>query len=150
QRAGDWFGAEVAKLGLTWEVIRGLFSRAWDALGVTDLLNPGGAWEKIRGIFGPPLVRLRDFAIAAGKKLLEFVFEGALSLAGSAGQRVLAIFRRIGETFQLIVADPVAFLRNLLNAVKGGFQKFVSNIVDHLRNALFQWLTGALSGVIQL
>lgn len=150
QKAGDWFTTEVAKLGLTWDYIRGLFSRAWDALGWTDLASPSGAWEKIKGIFGPPVQRLVDFAIAGGKKLLEFIFEGALALAGAAGQRVLAIFRKIGDTFSLIVADPIAFLGHLLDAVKGGFNKFVTNIVDHLKRALFEWLTGALGGAIQL
>ncbi len=128
-------------------MVRGLFSRAWDALSATDLLNPSGAWEKIRAIFGAPIRRLVDFAIAAGRKLLEFIFEGALALAGGAGQRILGIFRRIGETFSLIVADPLAFLRNLINAVKGGFQRFVANIWTHLKTALFQWLTGALGPI---
>jgi hypothetical protein len=150
QKAGEWFTAEVAKLGFSWEMIRGLFSQAWDELGFTDLFHPSRAWEKIKSIFGPPVERLVDFAIAAGKKLMEFVFEGALALAGGAGQRVLAIFRKIGDAFGLIVADPVAFLGNLLNAVKGGFNKFVTNIVDHLKRALFEWLTGALAGAITL
>jgi hypothetical protein len=150
QKAGEWFSAEIAKLGLSWEMIRGLFSRAWAALGFTDLLSPSGAWEKIRSIFGPPVESLVNFALAAGKKLMEFVFEGALALAGGAAQRVLAVFHKIGDAFTRIVADPVAFLGNLLNAVKGGFNKFVTNIVDHLKRALFEWLTGALGGAIQL
>jgi hypothetical protein len=138
----------VQKLYLTWDYIRGLFQQAWAAVHWYD--GPSGAWEKIKGIFGPPIKRLVDFAIAGGKKLLEFIFEGALALAGGAGQRVLAIFRKIGDTFSLIVADPVRFLGNLLSAVKGGFNKFVTNIVDHLKRALFEWLTGALGGAIQL
>jgi len=81
QRAHDWFTAEIAKLNITWDYIRGLFSQAWDALSISDLADPGGAWEKLKGIFGPPLSRLRTFAVDAGHKVLEFVFEGALALA---------------------------------------------------------------------
>jgi hypothetical protein len=128
-------------------MIRGLFARAWDALSVTDLLDPAGAWEKIKAIFGPPVRRLVDFAIACGRKLLEFVFEGALALAGGAGQRILGIFRKIGAAFSLIVSDPIGFLANLIRAVKGGFQRFVANIWTHLKTALFQWLTGALGPI---
>jgi hypothetical protein len=117
---------------------------------VTDLLSPSRAWEKLKGVFGPPLGRLRDFAVAAGKKLLEFVFEGALALGGSAAQQVLAIFRRIGAVFGLIAADPVRFLGNLLTAVKGGFTRFAANILAHLRTALFEWLLGALGGALRL
>ena len=79
--------------------------------------------------------------------MLEFVFEGALALAGSAGQQILAIFRRVGAVFSLIVADPLKFLGNLLSAVKGGFGKFKDNIVAHLRTGLFEWLLGSLEGV---
>ncbi|MGW7530849.1 eCIS core domain-containing protein [Amycolatopsis sp. NPDC054798] len=150
QRAYEWFSAEIDKLGLTWEYIRGLFQRAWDALSVTDLVNPGSAWEKLRGVFSAPLARIRDFAVAAGKKVLEFVFEGALALAGSAGRQVLAIFRRIGGAFDLIVADPVRFLGNLLRAVLGGFRQFGANILAHLRTGIFEWLVGALRGAVTL
>jgi len=150
QRAHDWFTAEIAKLNITWDVIRGLFAQAWDALSVPDLADPSGAWEKLKGIFGPPLSRLRTFAVDAGHKVLEFIFEGALALAGGAGQQVLAIFRRIGSVFSLIVADPAKFLTNLLNAVKGGFNQFWANIGAHLRTGVFEWLMGAMQGVIQL
>ena len=147
QRAFDWFTDEITKLNITWSYIRGLFSQAWDALSVTDLLSPSGAWEKLKNIFGPPLGRLAAFAVAAGKKVLEFIFEGALALAGGAGQQILAIFRRIGSVFGLIVEDPLKFLGNLLSAVKGGVGKFKDNILSHLRTGLFEWLVGALEGV---
>jgi hypothetical protein len=150
QRAGDWFSAEVAKLNLTWEYIRGLFAQAWDALSVSDFVSPGTVWDKLKGVFGPPLTRIKNFALSAGRKILEFVFEGALALAGGAAQEVLAIFRRIGDVFGLVVADPIRFFRNLLNAVKGGFDLFWKNILSHLRTALFDWLLGALRGAVQL
>jgi hypothetical protein len=147
QRAFDWLGAETAKLDLSWSSIRALFARAWDELSLSDLASPGSAWEKLKNIFGPPLRRLADFAVAAGRKVLEFVFEGALALAGSAGQQILAIFRRVGAVFSLIVDDPLKFLGNLLAAVKGGFGKFKDNILAHLRTGLFEWLLGSLEGV---
>jgi hypothetical protein len=150
QRAGEWFSAEIDKLNLTWEYIRGLFSQAWDALSISDIANPGRAWDKLKAVFGPPLTRIKNFALSAGRKILEFVFEGALALAGGAAQQVLAIFRRIGAVFGLIVSDPVGFFRNLLTAVKGGFDLFRKNILAHLRTALFDWLLGTLRGVLQL
>ncbi|MET7636865.1 DUF4157 domain-containing protein [Streptomyces sp. NPDC005078] len=150
QRAYEWLTAEFDRLGLTWAYVRGLFQRAWDALSVTDLLSPSRVWEKLREVFGPPLRRITDFAVAAGRKVLEFVFEGALAMAGAAGEQVLAVFRRIGAAFGLVVADPVRFLGNLLNAVMGGFRKFGSNILQHLRTGIFEWLVGTLRGTVQL
>jgi hypothetical protein len=150
QRAHDWFTAEIAKLDITWAGIGELFSQALAALSASSLADPSGTWEKLKNIFGPPLDRIGAFAAAAGHKVLEFIFEGALALAGGASQQVLAIFRRIGSTFSLIVADPLKFLTNLLNAVKGGFGQFWSNIGAHLRTGVFEWLTGAMEGVVQL
>ena len=150
QRAADWFAAAVDRLGLTWDAIRGLFTRAWDALGAGDLLDPAGAWAKIAGIFGAPLQRLRSFAVAAGGKLLELVFEGTLSLAGGLGAGVMAIIRRAGGVLGTIVRDPIRFAGNLVAAVRGGLGRFATNIAAHLRSGLFAWLTGALRGAVTL
>lgn len=146
QRAYEWVSGEIDRLNITWAMISGAFTTFIGSLGVGDLLNPGGLWERARAIFGGPISRLLAFAASAGRKILEFIFEGALALGGSAAQRVLGIFRRIGATFGIIADDPVKFLGNLLSAAKGGFQRFADNIVDHLKAALFQWLFGALAG----
>jgi hypothetical protein len=150
ERAGAWFDAEIPKLGLSWDAVRGLFRRAWDALGASDLLSPTGAWQKIAGIFGPPLARLRDFAVAAGSKVLEFIFEGVLSMAGSLGGQVMAIVRRAGGVIQQIFRDPVGFAGNLIAALRGGLSEFMTHIGSHLRNGLVGWLTGSLGGIIRL
>jgi len=146
QRAYEWFSQEIPKLNLTWDAIVALFRRAWDSLSASDLLNPGGVFERMRGIFGAPLSRLANFALAAGNKLLEFVVEGALKIAGDAGGRVMAMIRRAGSVIQRIINDPIAFGRNLIASVRGGFGRFTSNIVEHLRNGLIGWLTGSLTG----
>lgn len=149
-RAGAWFEQEVPKLGLTWDLLRGLFSRAWDALSATDLLDPEGAWERISRIFGPPLARLRDFAVGAVTKVAEFVFEGAMSMAGGLGTQVMGIIRQAGDVFHQILRDPVGFAGNLVAAVRGGLGAFLSNVGTHLRNGLIGWLTGSLGGLIRL
>ncbi|TDN87738.1 hypothetical protein [Microbacterium sp. BK668] len=149
-RAGAWFEQEVPKLGLTWDLLRGLFSRAWDALSATDLLDPEGAWQRISRIFGPPLARLRDFAVGAVTKVAEFVFEGAMSMAGGLGTQVMGIIRQAGGVFNQILRDPVGFAGNLVAAVRGGLGAFLSNVGTHLRNGLIGWLTGSLGGIIRL
>lgn len=146
ERAFDWVRNELARLNLTWSAIRGAIERFISTLGWGDLANPGGVLDRARAIFGPIVSRIIAFARAAGSRILEFIFEGALALGGPGAQRVLGIFRRIGATFGLIVSDPIRFLRNLINAVVGGFRQFGSNILTHLRTAIFDWLFGALQG----
>lgn len=150
ERAGAWFEQEIPRLGLTWETIRGLFSRAWDALSVTDLLDPAGAWARLSTIFGPPLARLRDFATGAVTQVAEFVLEGAMTAAGGAGAQVMGIVRRAGDVFQTILRDPVGFAGNLVAAVRGGLGQFMTNIGRHLRTGLIGWLTGALGGLVRI
>jgi hypothetical protein len=146
QRAFTWVTGELARLNLTWPVIRGAIERFLGSLEVSDVLNLGRVFERARAIFSPIVSNLVSFARAAGSRILEFIFEGALVLGGSAGQRILGIFRRIGASFSLIVNDPVRFLQNLIGSVAGAFRQFGGNILSHLRTAIFEWLFGALQG----
>jgi hypothetical protein len=139
----NWFNEQIAKLNLTWETIKGLFKRAWDSLGPGDILNPGGAFEKIKNVFGEPINRIKNFAINAGTKVMEFVFEGVM---GGGGAKVMEIIRSAGGVFNTIISDPIKFVGNLVGAVKGGFQQFSGNILTHLKNGLVGWLFGALAG----
>jgi hypothetical protein len=59
ERFFQWVSGEFATLGLSFASIKELFSKAWDALGATDLLDPAGAWNKVKAIFGPPLTRIK-------------------------------------------------------------------------------------------
>lgn len=149
-KAGEWLSAELPKLGLTWESIRALFARAWDAVSVTDLIDPSAVWNRLSGIFSDPIARLRTFASAAGTKLMELVFEGVLGGAGGIGGQVMGIIHRAGDVIGTIVRNPIGFAGNLVNAVRGGLGQFVTNVLTHLRTGLFGWLTGALRGAVQI
>jgi hypothetical protein len=55
------------------------------------------------------------------------------------------------EAIDLIIDDPIGFLRNLVAGVKQGVNNFVANIGTHLKKGLLEWLFGALAGAgIQL
>jgi hypothetical protein len=146
ERTVEWLEREVAKLDLSWEKIKALFRRAWDVLSVTDLLNPLGIIDKIREIFEAPARRVVNFAGAVGKKVLEFIFEGFMALAGPIGEQIVRIFRKIGDAFHKIISDPIGFVGNLVQAVKRGFDQFSKNILEHLKAGLIGWLVGALEG----
>lgn len=144
EKAATWFKTEFLKLKLTWEGIKALFSEAWDAFKVVDLLNPKLLFEKMWGIFGPPVTRLLAFLLAVAKKILEFIFEGAMLIAGPIGLQIVGIVRKIGDTFGRIVDDPVAFVGHLIDAVKKGITQFAKNIWEHLKTGMIAWLTGTL------
>jgi hypothetical protein len=65
--------------------------------------------------------------------------------------RVLGMIKKAAAVIDLIVSDPIGFLKNLLAAVKQGLGQFVSNIWTHLKEGFMGWLFGALGSIgIQL
>lgn len=142
-KAFGWLEQQFTQLGLNEGAIRSLFQRTWNTLGSGDLLNPSGAWERVRGIFAEPVSRLRNFVGAIGEKVKEFIFEGVLERLG--GGQVLGMLRQAGGAFQQIFRNPVGFLGNLVRGVRLGLSGFMSNIGTHLRGGLLSWLFGELA-----
>ncbi|MEL6469507.1 MAG: hypothetical protein AAFQ74_07245 [Cyanobacteria bacterium J06623_4] len=99
-------------------------------------------------------------ALQAGLKFVSSLIQAALSGDWNAVLKMLleAVFKVIGvepetfyayigkaqETFQKILDDPGAVVKNLLDAVKLGIQKFADNFLKHLKAGIIGWLTGAL------
>lgn len=147
QTAFEWIQGQLQKLNLTWATVKGLFTKAWSALSATDFMPPTKAFHKVKGIFLPLIVRIKNFAVAVANKIWEMAFEGALKLAGSGSGKVLAIIKRAGGAFSNIIKDPVGFLGRLISGVGQGFQNFGGNITKHLKTGLVGWLTGAVRGI---
>ena len=142
ERAYQWFVAETQARNLTWDRITGTFARAWDALRLEDVLTPIDTLQRMIGLFRPLLSDLAGFALASLMKLAELIFEAAM---GAGGARIVAIFKRARDTFNVIIADPVQFLRHLLSAVAQGVRQFMNNILAHLRAGVIAWLTGPVA-----
>src|SRR5215831_17873590 len=86
---------------------------------------------------------LVDKAIGAIKAVIGTIRE-LISMLTSVLAKAAGV---VGE----IIKNPVGFLGNLIDGVKGGILKFKDNIVDHLRKGLMSWLFGALAeGGIEL
>jgi len=65
--------------------------------------------------------------------------------------KLMGLLKKGQEAIQLILDDPIGFLGNLIAAVKGGFNAFVSNIWTHLKAGFMKWLFGSLAAMgIQL
>lgn len=54
------------------------------------------------------------------------------------------VLARAASAIGDIIGDPIGFLGNLIGAVKGGINKFFSNIGAHLKKGLMGWLFGQL------
>jgi len=60
-------------------------------------------------------------------------------------ERIMGMLKKGKEAIDLIVADPIGFLKNLLNAIKKGVNQFVDNIWEHLKAGFMAWLFGSLA-----
>ncbi|WP_202866629.1 phage tail protein [Kribbella voronezhensis] len=80
---------------------------------------------------------LVDKAIGAIKAVINTIRE----LVGMLKNVLARVAGVVGD----IVKNPVGFLSNLIDGVKGGILKFKDNILDHLRKGLMSWLFGALA-----
>lgn len=70
---------------------------------------------------------------------------GAVETILKLKDMLLGVLARAAGAIEKIIADPIAFLGNLVNAVKGGIVQFGANILTHLKAGLQTWLFGALS-----
>jgi hypothetical protein len=70
---------------------------------------------------------------------------GAIQTIMQLKDMLLGVLARAANAVDLIVKDPIAFLGNLVNAVKTGVMNFGHNIVDHLKAGLKAWLLGNLA-----
>jgi hypothetical protein len=138
-RAWAWFQQQVATLlGFVRELPQ-LFSRLWETLQISDLLDIGGAFNRVRNIFGGFVNNFVTWAGNAALQVMMFIFE---VLAPGA----MPVLRRAASVIRTIVSDPIRFVGNLVRAALQGFRQFASNIRTHLVNGLVGWLTGALGG----
>ncbi|MEZ4616983.1 MAG: hypothetical protein R2867_15965 [Caldilineaceae bacterium] len=146
QSAFDWVQEQIANLGLTWPTVQNLLSRAVKRLSLTDVADPWGAFNtKIKPLFMPLFRKIKRFVLAAGEKLLEFIFEGAIKLAGPGAEQVLGILKRAGGAIKSIIKDPIRFLGNLIRGVRSGFNNFKEHIGEHLKQGFIGWLTGSIA-----
>ena len=137
-RAWAWFQGQIGTLMEFVSEIPQLFSRLWQSLQIRDLLDIGGAFNRVLGIFGGFAGRFFTWAGTAALEIMMFIFE---ALAPGA----MPVLRRAASVIGIIVREPIRFVRNLVRAGKRGFEQFRGNIRQHLVNGLVGWLTGALS-----
>ncbi|MGY1727855.1 DUF4157 domain-containing protein [Geodermatophilus sp. SYSU D01062] len=126
----------VAELGISWAMVTGLFRGVWDGLSIADLVDPIGAFQRVRDQFGEPIGRLFAFVRVVLREVLTLVL-ALMQFPTGVLDRILA---NALAAYDDVRRDPVAFLINMLGAVKEGFARFFAGIFDHLLGGLTDWL----------
>jgi hypothetical protein len=100
--------------------------------------------EKMKEAMAGALAKLGKLLLWAAKKL----FTWALGKFGYSLSEIEGIISKGVAVLKAIFTKPIVFVKNLMNAAITGFQNFKKNFFKHLKDALFEWLTGSLQGLV--
>jgi len=99
--------------------------------------------EKMKEAMAGALAKLGKLLLWAAKKL----FTWALKQFGYSLEEIQGIIDKGVAVLKAIFTKPIVFVKNLMNAAITGFKNFGKNFLKHLKDALFEWLTGSLQGI---
>jgi hypothetical protein len=133
----------MTRLNITTELITGTFLGIWNSLSLEDLLAPIPAFERILARFSDPLNRIIEFATEVVKVVIELI----LKLMNFPSDLIGSIISNAMTAIEDIKRDPVAFLLNMLQALKSGFMGFFDNILPYLLDGLTSWLFRGLGQI---
>jgi hypothetical protein len=128
--------AAMAELGISWAMATELFLGIWNSLSIADLVDPVGAFVRIRDRFGETIARLFAFVMVVVREIFMLV----LALMNFPTDVVVRIVTNAMAAWSAISQNPVGFILNLLGAVKEGFTRFFAGIFGHLLGGLLDWL----------
>ena len=99
--------------------------------------------EKMKEAMAGALAKLGKLLLWAAKKF----FTWALEKFGFSLSEIEGIINKGVAVLKAIFTKPIQFVKNLIGAAKLGFNNFGEHFLDHLKDAVFEWLTGSLDGV---
>ena len=99
--------------------------------------------EKMKEAMSGALAKLGRLLLKAAKKF----FTWALEKFGLSLSTIESIIDKGVAVLKAVFTHPIQFVKNLIGAAKSGFLSFAKNFVTHLKDAVFEWLTGSLEGI---
>lgn len=99
--------------------------------------------EKMKEEMAGALAKLGKLLLMAAKKF----FTWALEKFGYSLSTIEGIINKGVAVLKAIFTQPIKFVKNLMSAALTGFKSFGKNFLKHLKDALFEWLTGSLEGL---
>jgi hypothetical protein len=153
EKVGAWVEQQLGTLGLVGSSIKKAISEFIDSLGVSDLGNLGGVWERAKRIFTDPIDRIINFAKGLVSGIITFIKDAILmplaKLAeGTRGWDLLTAV--LGKN--PITGEPVP--RNAETLI-GGFMKLIGQeeVWENMKKAnaiarAWAWFQGAMNDLM--
>lgn len=99
---------------------------------------------KMKEAMSGALAKLGRLLLYAAKKF----FTWALGKFGYSLGTIESIIDKGIAVLKAIFTGPIQFVKRLIDAAGSGFKSFGKNFLTHLKNAVFEWLTGSLEGIV--
>lgn len=140
ERMASWLEGLIARTGVSLQMVVNLFVTIWNAFSIKDLIQPIEAFNRVMQAISDPVQRILAFINEVIRKIVEVVLE----LMNIPTDLIAQIVAKASLVMEDIKRDPIEFLKNVLRAMKLGFQQFFGNIGKHLFSGLTGWLFGEL------
>lgn len=92
--------------------------------------------SEMSGIVG----KLKALLLYAAKKF----FKWAIGKIGGNADKIISLLDKGATVLKKLFTDPINFFKNLVKAIGGGVNRFVTNIVTWLKKGLMSWLLGQM------
>ncbi|WDE09538.1 eCIS core domain-containing protein [Thalassomonas haliotis] len=151
QKAADWIDGAVARLDLSWQSIKNMFSKAWDLVSITSLMDPIGAFTQLAQIFLAPAGRILSFVVEVGIKILALIKDALIA-------RLIKFARKIpGYPLLTVILgkDPFSgnpvprtaenIIHGFLSLLPGGEEKFQTMKESGAIDRATSWIEGAIA-----
>lgn len=140
ERMASWLEGLIARTGVSLQMVVNLFVTIWNAFSIKDLIQPIEAFNRVMQAISDPVQRILAFI----NEVIRKIVEGVLELMNIPTDLIAQIVAKASLVMEDIKRDPIEFLKNVLRAMKLGFQQFFGNIGKHLFSGLTGWLFGEL------
>jgi hypothetical protein len=153
ERVGGWLEEQIRAFGMSGNSIRQALDRFVGSLGLGDLFDLGGVWERAKRIFSEPIDRILGAVASFGAGILRLIKDAVL--------RPLARLAEGTRGYDLLKAvlgrDPItgeAVPRNAETLI-GGFMRLIGQeeVWENLQRSravprAWTWFQGALEGLL--
>jgi len=113
---------------------------------IAEFIELKDKWDQIRSAALTVLKQV--FVDGQLARALWTFFRNLMSLLGIDPTLVTTIVAKAAKNFSDIISKPGAFLKNVWEVVKGGFNLFWDNIGKHLLQGALDWLFGEVKGAV--
>ena len=151
QKAADWIDGAVARLDLSWESIKNMFTRAWDLVSITSLMDPIGTFRELADIFGGPALRIVNFVVEVAIQILKFIKDALLRRLKEfaktiPGYKLLTVI--LGKdpfTEEPVERNAENIIAGFFNLIPGGDEKFAQMKESGAIARATAWIEGAIA-----